>query len=43
MKIGLKKKNKGDMAEVVTKEKKVLTPAEKKKRKKKIILGVVAV
>lgn len=36
MKIGLKKKNKGDMAEVVTKEKKVLTPAEKRNGKRKL-------
>lgn len=37
------KKDKNEVSEAVKKEKKVLTPAEKKKRKKRIIMGVLAV
>ncbi len=37
------KRDKNEVSEAVKKEKKVLTPAEKKKRKKRIIMGVLAV
>lgn len=36
------KKEKVDISETVKKEKKILSPAEKKKRKKKILIGVIA-
>lgn len=37
------KKNKDAISETVKKEKRILTPAEKKKRRKKIIMGIAAV
>lgn len=37
------KKDKGELTEAGKKEKKILTPAEKKKRRKRIIMGAVAV
>ena len=36
------KRDKGETIEAGKKEKKVLTPAEKKKRRKRIIMGVLA-